>query len=267
MTLPYTTLGWIALVVPGLALAQAEEGGDVRYVLGAAVANHAAYDGASQRKNSLTPVWALQWGKWRLTGPNGSALLGFGREGAGQGASREFVQSKLWRVGVTLRIDSGRKSGDADTTQGLPDVRRTLRGRLYASYRFAPDWDASASVSPDLLGRGGGVQAGMGVGWRFYHSPTTEWTTGAGLNWADARYQRSYFGVPAAYATLERPTYQPGPGWRDAGLGLGFKHGLTPQWFLFGSAGVSHLLGPAAASPLVQRRNDSSISLGFAWRS
>jgi outer membrane protein len=73
--------------------------------------------------------------------------------------------------------------------------------------------------------------------------------------------------VPDANPTPERPAYQPDQGWRDAGMGIGFKHRITPQWFAFGSAGMSQLLGPAAGTPLLKRRNDSSISLGFAWRS
>lgn len=253
-----------ACVVPAVQ-AQDDEP-PTHYVLGAALSNHSDYPGSTDRKTSLTPVWALQWGKWRLTGPGGAGLLGFGREAAGQGAGREFLQSKRWRAGITLRIDNGRKSADAVTTQGLPDVRTTLRGRFYASYRITPDWDATAAVTPDLLGHGGGTLFSAGVGWRFYKSAETEWTAGAGANWGDARYQRSYFGVPVASATPARAAYEPGAGWRDVGLGVGFTHHLSPNWLLFGSSGLSHLAGASGASPLVQRRNDGAVSLGLAWR-
>jgi outer membrane scaffolding protein for murein synthesis (MipA/OmpV family) len=254
----------LASLAPG-ARAQDEEP-PPRYVVGAAVSNHSAYTGATERKSSLTPVWALQWGKWRLTGPGGAGLLGFGREAIGQGAGRELVQTQRWRAGITLRIDTGRKSADAETTQGLPDVRTTLRGRFYTSYRITPDWDVTAALTPDLLGHGGGTLFNAGLGWRLYKSSQTEWTTGWGATWGNGQYQRSYFGVPTSAATSTRPVYQPGAGWRELGLGLGFTHRLAPDWLLFGSGSLSHLAGPTASSPLVQRRNDGALSLGLAWR-
>jgi len=53
---------------------------------------------------------------------------------------------------------------------------------------------------------------------------------------------------------------------RDAHVGVSFKHALDKHWFVFGGAGASRLLGPAADSPLVQRRAGSGASVGLAWR-
>lgn len=238
-----------------------------RYLLGASVASVPEYDGASQRQIKIRPLWAARFGRIRVATSGGSALLGFGRESVGAGASTQLIEGKKWRLGLSLRVDSGRSSGDADTTRGLPDVKRTLRARLNAGYSFTKDWNASASVSQDVLGRKGGMTAGLDLGWRFYRSDETEWTTGVGLSAANGLNLRSYFGVPASAAAASgKPAYEPGGGLRDTHIGVNFKHALTPHWFVFGGAGASRLLGPAAASPLVQSRTNTTAAMGVAWR-
>lgn len=241
---------------------------EARYVLGLSLTNHPSYAGAAERETRLHPVWAVHWRGWRLTGPMGSHLLGFGRGGAGQGASRELLHVGRLRSGITFNLDPGRNSGEARTTQGLPHVPATVRARLYASYRLAKDWDMTASLSPDLLGRQGGWLGTVGVGWRLHHSPTLEWTTGAGVTWGDARYQRNFFGVPPAAALQPgREAYEPGSGWRDLGWGTSFTRPLDAHWFVFGRVSVQRLMGPAADSPLSERRQSHSFGVGLAWRS
>ncbi|PTT91257.1 hypothetical protein DBR42_04225, partial [Pelomonas sp. HMWF004] len=150
---------------------------------------------------------------------------------------------------------------------GLPDVKRTLRARLYANYSLAPDWNLSGNLSQDLLGRKGGLTAGLDLGWRFYRSPTLEWTSGVGVSAGDAQNLRSYFGVPeSAVVASGKPAYQPSAGLRDVHAGVGFMRPVNKHWFVFGGAGASRLLGPVADSPLVQQRSGSYASLGVAWR-
>ncbi len=239
----------------------------VRYLLGVALRNAPEYDGAQARETKLRPVWAAKIGRVRITTSGGSALLGFGRDGAGAGASTQLIDNAKWRLGVSARIDSGRDSSDASTTQGLPDVRRTLRAKLYASYSLTPDWTVGMSLSQDVLGRHGGLTAGLDTGYRLYRSESTEWTAGVGLTAANATNLRSYFGVPASAAAASgKPVYEPGAGLRDVSAGLGFKHAMTRHWFVFGGAGASRLMGPAADSPLVQKRGSASAQVGVAWR-
>lgn len=238
-----------------------------RYLLGVAVANGPEYEGARSRDTKLKPVWAAKLGRVRITTGGGSALLGFGREGAGAGASTQLVDTDRWRLGVSASVDGGRDSDDASTTRGLPDVRRTLRARLYVNYSLTKDWNVGASASQDVLGREGGLTVSIDTGWRFYRSETTEWTTGVGVSAANGENMRSYFGVPAsAVAASGKPAYTPGAGLRGVHFGVQFKHALSKHWFVFGGAGTSRLLGPAADSPLVEKPGGSGASIGVAWR-
>lgn len=259
--------GAVALPAAAQQAEQEPETQPARYLLGVSVASRPEYDGASTRQTKLKPLWAFQWGRWRISTSGGSALLGFGREGGGAGASTLLLNTNKLRLGVALRVDSGRTSGDASTTQGLPDVKRTLRARLYANYSFAPDWNLGANLSQDLLGRKGGLTAGVDLGWRFYRSPTLEWASGIGVSGGNAQNLRSYFGVPeSAVAASGKPAYDPGAGLRDLHAGVSFTRPLSKHWFAFGGVGASRLLGPVADSPLTQQRNGSYANFGVAWR-
>lgn len=262
------------LLIAASATAARAEGEDevlaptpFNYVLGTAVSWQP--DGIGSRHYAAKPalLWAIRWGRWRISAGGANALFGFGREVTGSGASTDLINSKRWRVGLSLRFDHGRKSADAATMAGLPDIQRTVRGRLFASYVLSPDWQLAGSLSQDLLGHQGGLLAGLDLGWRLRHSETTEWTAGAGIGAADGQHMRSYFGVTGEAATRSGLTaFTPSAGLRDVHVGIGFTHALSPRWVTFGSAGVSRLLGPAAQSPLTQMPTGGQVGLGLAYR-
>jgi len=260
-----------ALALVGAASARAEqpevESPSARYLLGAAVVSQPEYDGASRRETKLKPLWALKFGRLRISTSGAGGLLGFGQEEAAGGASVQFIDADRLRLGVSLRMDSGRSSDDASTTRGLPDVRRTLRARFYTNYSITKDFNVGATLSQDLLGRHGGMTLGADLGWRFYKSRTLEWTSGIGISAGSAQNLNSYFGVPeSAVAASGKPAYEPGAGLRDMHMGVGFIRPLSKHWLVYGNAGVSRLLGPVADSPLVEKRTGSSAGIGLAWR-
>lgn len=260
-----------ALAVAGAAHAEGQspdvESPTARYLLGVGVVSQPEYDGASRHETKLKPLWALKFGRVRISTSGSGSLLGFGREESAGGASTQFIDTEKLRVGASLRVDSGRSSGDASTTRGLPDVRRTLRARLYTSYSITKDFNIGANLSQDLLGHKGGMTMGADLGWRIYRSPTLEWTSGIGISAGNAQNLNTYFGVPeSAVASSGKPAYEPGAGLRDVHAGIGFIRPLSKHWLVYGNAGVSHLLGPVADSPLVQKLTGTSAGVGIAWR-
>lgn len=243
---------------------------EIRYLLGAALQYGPEYGGARSHGGSFNPVWALRWGQWRFSSSGGAGLMGFGQAaiGPGAGASRDFFQGTALRLGVGLRLDGGRTYTDDGVTAGLPKVRRTLRGRLYATYTLAPGWNLSGALSQDLAGRDGGLIANIDLSHVIYRSASAELLGGLGLAGGDSRYMQSYFGVPAGSAGATRlgQVYCPGAGLREANLRLGFTYAFSAHWVGLASAGLSHLLGPAAASPITQQTLGQSIGLSLAYR-
>ena len=238
-----------------------------RFVLGAALVSSAEYPGSDRRNTRLSPLWAYQYGRWRLSTSRASAVLGFATDAAGPGASTELVSTKDWHFGAALRFDSGRKASDSPDLNGLPDVRRTLRGRLYASHTFDQQWSIGGNVSQDLMGRGGGALASIDLGYKYWITPRIEWASGMGATLADKRNMMTYFGISGEQASKSglRP-FAAGAGLHDVHVGTGLTMALTPHWIAFGNLGASRLMADAANSPLTRRANSVSATLGISYR-
>lgn len=237
-----------------------------KYVIGASLTSAPEYPGASKRVAKLRPLWAYQYGRLRISTSRASSVLGFAADAAGPGASAELVASKTWRLGAALRFDSGRSSSDSADLAGMPDVKRTLRGRVYASVRLTDAWTLNSSLSQDLLGHHGGALASFDLGHRMKFSERTELSSGVGISFGNARYMNTYFGVPDSAVRADRPAFSAGAGPRDVHVGVGVMTALTPRWIAFANIGASRLLNDAATSPLTRQVTGSSAGIGLAYR-
>ena len=268
---------WLQFAVCGLALASAPSAraadllddlqANATFALGLSGSLSSTSIGTSPLTAQARPLWAFQYGRIRFSTGGAAAVLGIAQDPRGPGASAELVSGDRVRLGIALRIDRGRDSDSVEGLEGMPDVPATLRTRVYASYAVTSRWTAVGSISQDILGRGGGTVATADIGYRAPWNPASEWYAGLGLTWADARYMNSYYGVPSDSATEgSQSAYVPGAGPTSMRAGVGFTAALSSRWVLFGGAGMTQLLGPAADSPLTTRRLTESISLGLAYR-
>lgn len=236
------------------------------YALGLAAVNRPAYAGSAQLQWKLRPLWTVKWGRYRLSGPRASGLLG--RTGdEGSGASAELAEGAHWRLGASLGVDGGRRSADDPRLAGLPDQRSSLRGKLYASRDLGSRWGLSAQVSQDLAGRGGGTLGGIDLGYSLTPMPGLRVSVAGGIGLGDAQAMRHQFGIaPEVALQAGRMAYVPGGGVRDLHVGGTAQWAVSNAWFAFAGLGLSQLQADAAASPLVVRRSSSSLAVGLAWR-
>ncbi len=226
-----------------------------------------ASTGTSALEVKPKPLWAFQYGRIRISTGGAAAVLGVVQDPRGPGASAELFSSDDVRMGIALRIDRGRNSSDIEGLEGMSDVPATLRTRVYASYALTSRWTTVASLSQDILGRGGGTVATADIGYREPMAPASEWYAGVGFTWADVRYMDSYYGVsPESAAATGYAAYAPGAGPMNLRAGVGFITALSSRWILFGGAGATQLLGYAADSPLTTKRTTASASIGLAYR-
>jgi len=259
----------IALAAP-LALAEdmpVDERAKSGYVIGLAVKSAPEYEGSDRYALKLRPLWAYRYGRFKISTSGASAIMGFAADPVGSGVSAELLRTDRWKLAAALRFDSGRQSGDSARLAGLPDIQRTLRGRFSVSYRLDDEWGVGASVSQDLLGRGGGAEVGLNLGYRHWLSATTAVSAGAGLSFGDSRYMQTYYGITDAQSSASGlAAYAPQAGLKNLGVGVGIMTALTPRWIAFANAGSSRLLGDAASSPLTYRATSASVYFGLAYR-
>lgn len=224
-----------------------------------------AYAGAADTVLKARPGFFLRYGRFTVT--NSSGFVTRRSDDVVRGLGIDLLQGADLRLNLALRFDQGRSDGDSPDLQGLGDVSMTVRARLSGTWRFAPAWRAGASVSVDAFGRGGGHLGDVSVAREFRGDDGSLLTVGSGLSFAGDRYTQSYFGVnDAQSAATGYPVYTPGGGLRDATVFANWRRDLGPRWIWLAQAGVNHLLGPAADSPLTRRTTTWSLGTGLAWR-
>lgn len=236
-----------------------------RYLIGIAVIHSPVYAGSKVTEVRVQPVVALRFGRFRIA-PARAGALAEPDDSDSAGASALLRDSKTWRVGVSLRVDSGRSSSDDPILEGLPDIDRTLRARLFARYRITDHWALGANVSGDLLDRQGGATGSIDITRRLDIAPGWNSSIGAGIGLADAHYTQLYYGVPESAAIPGvRAAYSPGGGVRDVHAGAGASTALAPNWRIGVAASFNRLVGDSASSPLVEKPYSYGLMVGVAY--
>lgn len=250
--------------VPAEAPAPQDKPATYDYQVGMAMIWGSSYSGSANNTVKLRPVWGIQYGRFRLATSRASLIERSGGQGALPGASMELGTINRWRFDAALRMDAGRKSKDAPELQGLPDVDPTLRLRLLAEYKLGDDARVGLNLNTDLANKKGGSLLSLDYGQGGALAPDWRWSAGVGLQAADATYMSSYHGIPPGTTSL-LPLYQPSGGLHSARAGVGLTWRFAPHWRAGAAAGTSLLLGPAADSPLTQRRVGTNVTVGLVY--
>ena len=223
------------------------------------------YQGASRRHLSVTPGFYLRYGRFSIS--NSGGFVTRRADDVFRGLGLDLVRNDRVRVNFALRLDNGRRSAISDKLAGIHNVRHTVRVRSSATWQLAEGWKVAAGWNTDLLGRGGGNIIDLAVGHDRRLTERTIWNVGAGLNWADGRYLRSYYGVTREESAVTGyPPYTPGSGLRDVAVSTGFRTEINERWMALWGGSIGRVMGPAAASPLTTSTVQWSLNAAVAWR-
>jgi outer membrane scaffolding protein for murein synthesis (MipA/OmpV family) len=222
--------------------------------------------GAQRNTLSLTPGFALRWG--RVSFASRSAFSVRGVEAAtGGGLRLELAQTGRLRAGLGLRLDGGRSESDSEELRGMGDIPGTVQLRLSVSYRLDDGWRLRAATVFDALGRGNGVQGDFQINRDLSLTPTLSANAGLALGWSNRRHMQRYFGVtPEQSQSSGYPITTSSAGLRDVTLAAGMRQALGRHWTVFGSASATRLLGQAASSPLTRRPQNWGLGVGLVYR-
>lgn len=233
--------------------------------VGLILAYEPAFSGSSDFKIRPHLAGFVRYGRITISGAGGFTTKR--ADDVERGLDAELIRRSNVRVNLALRFDGGRSETDSADLTGMGDVRATVRARLGVRWEPAPLWSLSASSGSDVLARNGGSTFELGVSRTFPLDAGQRIILGASASAANARYLQTWYGVtPAQSAASGYAVYQPQSGLRDARLGATWRVEINPQWAGFAGAGASHLLGPAADSPLVKQRNGWGVTGGIVRR-
>jgi outer membrane protein len=184
-----------------------------------------------------------------------------------RGLGIDLAHSDAFDLSLGLRSDSGRSDDSSPALAGMGDVKRTIRARIGATWRFAPDWALSANWTVDAFNRGGGNLIDAKLQHERTLSPRLHLTSGMSLSAGGPRYMQTYHGVTAEQsAATGYPEYKPGTSLRDLQLFTSLRVDIGDDWVGVLGIGFTRTLGDVTDSPLTTRPNAFSLSTGIGWR-
>ena len=240
----------ILLALFSLTAATAHAADDDHLVLGLGAAIAPRYDGADEYRVRPFPVVDAQYGRF------------FARSGDGLGLN--VWQSPQLTIGAGVNMMEGyRKS---DVPEGIGKLSDALGARLFVS-TYAGGAVFTLSVTQAITKSERGLIANARVAYPYSVSERFKVIPSISVNWANARYMNSYFGISAQQAARSGLSeYKPSSGFKDISLRIGFNYELTKTWSITGAAGIRRLMGDAADSPLVKRKSQAIGAIGVAYR-
>ncbi len=223
--------------------------GDSRLLVGGALLAQPTYAGADRHRLRLLPYIDYA----HRNGFFASATNGVGYS---------FLRGPEQQAGLRLIPQFGRDENDDPALRGLGDVSAGVEASGYWTVALSRAWTAGAQV------RGGsrGAEFDLGVRRDFVLAPATRLSASSYLTAANARSQRTFFGVDSAQSARSGyAPYEPGAGLRSVHLALTANHFFGGRWIAIGGVGVSRLLGDAGDSPLVREKTQPGafVAVGY----
>ncbi|MGV7211377.1 MipA/OmpV family protein [Oxalobacteraceae bacterium A2-2] len=154
----------------------------------------------------------------------------------------------------------------SDALRGMGKVEGAAQLVLNASYQAGP-LELSLGTTQNINHRENGATYSAGLSAPLYRSATDQVGVGLSALYGDGKHAQTYFGVTAAQSARSGyRAYSAGGGLENLTLALNWDHAIDKNWSLRGAAGVTHLTGDAADSPLTKRKTSPLVMLGFGYK-
>ena len=197
----------------------------------------------------------------------GRVFVGSSTVGVGVAVGIHAIQTPRFRLTTEFAVGDARPVSRGDALAGLDDRAVALAAAGGIAYRFGPV-EGGVGIARGLNDHGGTIGS-VRASFTF-RLGRLFLTPGVSTTLADATEMRREFGITPAEAVRRQAlidagdprlkpgdarVYRPEGGIRTGGASLFVLYPLTSRWSLIGSAGFERLSDRAAASPIVEQRN------------
>jgi outer membrane protein len=223
-----------------------------KFSLGGGASYAPRYEGAANNRLRLMPLVEASYNDGHFF----MSLL--------RGIGYNFSEEKDVQYGVRLSPGHSRRESADPHLNGMGNIGFTPEAGLFINRRFAP-WYVSSGISTGTHGTH--VELGGGIG--FPLSAADRLRFGVNLNWGDAKYNQTYFGVTTAQAAASGyvlTTYNASAGIKDYALTANWLHNYDKNWFSTAGLSCKWLTGSAKQSPLTQRSAAGSVNFLVGYR-
>lgn len=171
------------------------------------------------------------------------------------------------RMGAFARLDLGRGQDAHPNLANLEPVGTSLETGGFAEGQI-DNWVMQFSLRQDILSGHKGMFATLTLARLFDIGKQWRVIVGSRTHWANSRYMDSFFGIsPAEAAASGFPSFNPGGGIKDVGLGTIVSYAATEKMTLQAGFAYERLLSGAKNSPIVRDAGSpNQLTAGFAVR-
>jgi len=220
--------------------------------VGLGLADAPVYPGASQERVHAIPLFAVSYSDLLVISPFGLAVKALRLDG--------------FFAGPVLGYEGSRRESDDPRLAGLGDIPASITGGVFAGYRLGR-WEALLTARQALTHSSNGLQGLLELNYRMPLAPARmSLTLGPQLTFADAQFNRTWFGVSAVQSgTSGLPVYTPDGGVDSYGLHASLTSAMNEHLLIHAFAEVHRFTGDVADSPIVQRPTQGSLGVGVAY--
>ncbi len=248
--------------------------------LGLGLISRPHYEGAEKNKRSPLLLAQIQWS-------NGLFI-------SGMSAGWHLSENPKFEYGPLFQIEPSRTPNGLSNSIGTPEsIQSDITGpNFFASTKNTNKLVGLTDIHTRLIAGGfhhlqigthtklinvlsygyGNDSRGLRLTTDIRYSlddlfPHHKLSLAAGVNTVNTAYNRSYFGVSDTEAGRSlNPSYRPGGGIKDLHADLTWNWNWSADWMLTSKIKLSHLVGGAGDSPLVERRSNFYASTAIAYR-
>lgn len=215
--------------------------------LGAGVSYGPRYEGAANNRMRMVPLLDVSYN-------NGGFFIGVAR-----GIGFNFSEVKYLQYGVRVLLGQARSQDEDPRLYGMGNIDYYPEASLFLSTQLGP-----VSISSGVAGSDYGGHADVGCSLAIPLGRDDRFRLGGNINWGDANYNQTYFGVTAAQAAASGnvlTVYNATEGKKSTVLNASWRHSFDKEWFGNTSLTYKRLEGSAQFSPLTERTS----MLGFSY--
>ena len=154
------------------------------------------YSGSRKMGHAFAPAARISWRGYSISRSSvARASASHNRRVSETGLAGPLWHVERFSFGLGLSINRGRDVDEEDLAKGLKPLRGTLIGRLRMRYDLTRTIQLQARLLGDVLGRQGGFEIPVGIGWSKPLGRKLLLSVDAGVTWANGNSMRNSYGI------------------------------------------------------------------------